>query len=614
MDGTLLQVITFTPQMPADVSRALRQVRRMLPRTCTGGHTLLLLCDLPDAPGERMPEDDALLRLLQSGVMAMDSRSACRILLLVRRRAWDDVRRCFVGAAQQPGARQVVAQLLLDGRTRAVFEAATFSPASLRGQYAAVLMMPLSLACTPDTPARMHRALGQAGCVCGAVRPRVEYPASAVTRLAAQSFSLSPLQLWHVLRCARRGCAPTDAPILCTPQVLRAVPPDAPLAADCLFVPRERATLGALLSDWHARCLRTGREAVLPPLQLALLLAAAWLGAPPLLAALLPELPSIVRPRMLPGVLVRLALMPLTAGLALDALLCRTFARAGFLRVRVPAALLTARGCVLMGLALLAAAVAGVRMLAPLLALSLLWLGAPLLLPALDAPTLERIPLSDAERTQLRTLAEAAFFDAHEAAPSALGMLAACAGCMLGLLEPDEAARRVQSALDAQPPASSATQQAALLVCAQYLRERMAACDAALRDLPARLERHALAQPPPQEDGRLAAFLRAARREEATPEALAALTDAGEGQMLDALFLPLRPAGAMARHPLTLPLTHPHAFLRRQLLPDAANAPPPEPVGRFLALAAAALLHPFCPLLLRSPVTEPYAPLLACAP
>ncbi|MGN0996814.1 MAG: hypothetical protein ACI4PG_07875 [Candidatus Ventricola sp.] len=613
MDGALLHVITFTPQTPAAASRALRQVRRQAGRAGAGGH-MLLLCDLPDAPGARMPEDDALVRLLQSGVMAMDSRSSGRMLLLVRRRAWDDAQRCYVGASQQPDARQVVAQLLLDGRTDAAFEAATFSPASLRGQYAAVLMMPLSLTCTPDTPARMLRVLGQAGCVCGAVRPRMEYPASAVTRLAAQGFSLSALGLWRALRSARQGCAPTDGPILCTPQVLRAVPPEAPLAADCLFVPRERATLGALLSDWHKRCLRGGREAAVPLLQLALLFAGAWLGAPPLLAALLPELPSIMRPRLLPGVLTRLSLLPLTAGLALDALLCRALAHAPSLRVRVPAALLTARGCALMGLALLAAAVAGVRMLAPLLPLSLLWLGAPLLLPALDAPTLERIPLTDQEKAQLRTLADAAFFDAHGAAPSALGMLAACAGCMLGLLEPDEAARQVQTALDTRTPAPDAAQQAALLVCAQLLRERMGACDAALRDLPARLEQHALAQPLPQEDGRLAAFLCAARRKEASPEALSALADAGAGQPLDALFLPLRPAGAMARHPLTLPLTHPHAFLRRQLLPDAAGELPFEPVGRFLALAAAALSHPFCPLLLRSPITGPYAPLLACAP
>ena len=67
-------------------------------------------------------------------------------------------------------------------------------------------------------------------------------------------------------------------------------------------------------------------------------------------------------------------------------------------------------------------------------------------------------------------------------------LYAACAGCMLGVLEPDEAARQTQALLAAGPAVDSPVEHAALLVCAQFLRERMADCDAALRALPAQLE------------------------------------------------------------------------------------------------------------------------------
>jgi len=62
-------------------------------------------------------------------------------------------------------------------------------------------------------------------------------------------------------------------------------------------------------------------------------------------------------------------------------------------------------------------------------------------------------------------------------------------------------------------------------------------------------------------------------------------------------------------HSLTLPLTHPHTYLKRR--PFKENAEADDPVGFFLSLSASALSHPFYALLLRSPVAGPYMPLLS---
>ena len=184
-------------------------------------------------------------------------------------------------------------------------------------------------------------------------------------------------------------------------------------------------------------------------------------------------------------------------------------------------------------------------------------------------------------------MAESAYFDAAQDvhAPAALRMLAACAGCMLGVLEPDEAARQTQVLLTAEPAVDSPVENAAHLVCAQFLRERMADCDAALRALPAQLEEYARKKAGTQ-----------------TP-----FPSASQDDPLAALFLPLGPAGRTAQHAMTLPLTHPHTYLKH-LLPD--GNPTGDSLARFLALAAAALDHPFHALLLRSPVAAPYAVML----
>lgn len=620
MDGALLHVMTFTPRTHEAAQRALCCMRHAAGRKMQQGRTLLLFCDLPDADAQRLPQDEPLLRLLQSGVMAMDARAGGRFLLLVRRRAWDDASRAYLGSAQALSARQVIAQLLESGKTQAVFDAATFAPGAIKGQYAAVLFSDLSLACTPDTPQRMLRALQSSphGCLCARVLPRQEYPQTALARLADADFSLSPLRAARADALARRGLSFTDCPTIYTPDALtrmNASPhASAPIAEGCFFVRRKSTALPELFAAQRRRCLRAGKEDLLPLLQTALLAAAALLGWGWLagVAVLLPEAWVIAHLRLLPGALVRAALLPLTAAVTLDAALCRLLARSRHVRLRLPGVCFTARGCALSGGVLALLGLQSVQALPALLPVALLWLSAPLLMPALASPTIERIPLAEDQHAQLRSMAESAFFDAYaHDAPAPRAMLAACAGCMLALLEPDEAARRVHALLmqneKASPDSPQSADHAALLVCAQFLRERMGDCDAALRGLPAQLETLALALQPPEEDGLLGAFLASARREDASDTALRALARAGDGHALDALFLPLGPAHRMAQHALSLPLTHPHTYLQRI---DHSPETEGSVLDRFLFLAAAALGHPFYALLRRSPVAAPYTPLL----
>ena len=611
MKASLLHVVSARVRTAADVDDALRHLRRLH----ADSHTLLLFADFHAAPAQRLPGDAPLLRRMQSGVMAMNAQRPGQFLMLWRRRVWDDAARLYLGFEQAQTCRDVIAGLLGGGRTQAVFDAATFAPPSLQGRYDAVLFSDVSLLCTPDTPARMLDALGDASCVCAPVVSPRAYPETVFARLVRTcGFSLSPLAA------ARGALAPRgmlDAErhplLLRAPSLAAPAGGLAPAAAGCFFMRRRTPTLPPLFAAHQLACRRdAGVQAFLAPLQVALFFLSALLGLPLLAAlALLPEAACLLRPRLLPGALLRTALLPLIAAVSLDALLCRRFAQARRFRPRLPDALMTAPGCLLVGSVLLPVSIASAQALPALLPVALLWLGAPLLLPALHAPSMERIPLDESQQAQLRTLAESAYFDAARSAeqPSALRMLAACAGCMLGVLEPDEAARQVQALLpDAH--ARTAGEQAAALACAQFLRERMADCDAALRDLPQAIEAFVRAQPLPAENGRLAAFLRIARSGDASSDALAPLSQAGAGNPLDALFLPLGPARATPCHTLTLPLTHPHTFLSRLLTAPDAQTDAADALPRFLALSAAALAHPFYALLMRSPVTAPYAPLL----
>lgn len=620
MSHALLCVLTACVRTQAEAEEAVRLLRHC---AADESHTLLLFCDLPDAEAPKLPSDDLLIRTLQSGVMTMAKSAGGRFLLLVRSRTWHAALRFYAGVSQTESPRQVVASLLSQGRTNTRFDAATFSPAALKDAYAAVLFSDLSLACAPDTPARMLGALSSSrhGCVCAAVLPRREYPQSVLSRLFQvhpSGFSLSPIRAAQLDALHAHNLSPAGAPMLCKSDVLHRVISSSfsvPLAPGCVFVRRKAPTLRDCFAAYRMRllCLPL-RHAVLPPLQLALLFFCALTGHPLLAVfAFLPEYPALLRVRLLPGALLRAALLPLTASIALDTLLARAFARRRFL-FRIPDSMITPLGCMLLGAALLVLALCSAKALVPLFPLSLFWLSAPLLIPALDSPTLERIPLHPEQQAQLRSAAESAFFDADPAmhtaghAASPRSMLAACAGCMLGLLEPDEVARRVQALLASVSAAiPSAADLAALLASAQYLREHMGDCDAALRMLPAQLEQYALRVDPPKEDGTLGSFLRAAiRRESAAFTPCQPLVAAP----LDEIFLPLGPSFSAVQHPLTLPLTHPHTYLHR--LPLASDPPETslDPLDRFLVLAAAALAHPFYPLLMRSPVCAPYAPLL----
>ncbi|MBQ7885598.1 MAG: hypothetical protein IJ313_01750 [Clostridia bacterium] len=609
----LVHVVSFTLSHAQSISGALAQLRHLSARSQALRCPILLFCDLPNAACPLSPEEEPLIRRLLSGVMSMNARRENCFYLLVRRRVWDDAARQYLGSEQPLSVREVIAQLLANGQTQAVFEAASISPASLKGRWEAALFSDISLACTPDVPARMAEYLKSCpqGAVGARVLPRREYPHSALARLCACSpFSLSPLRDAREYALARQGFVSTESPVLYTTQALseHASAQAVPAASGCVFVSRRPPVFPEIIRAYRRLC-RTHplRDAYVPLVQLALLAAAAFSGFSPLVAAaLLPELFALMRPRMWPGALLRTALLPLTALLSLDTLLCRLLARSPLLRLRVPQSLLSPFGCLLAAGALLPLSFFSVHALAALLPILLLWLSAPLLLPALDRPTIERIPLDGDQQAQLRTLAESAYFGAAKdsSAAPALRMLTACAGCMLGLLEPDEAARQVQSA--APPACASPHEQAAVLVCAQYLRECMRDCDAALRPLPAQLEALILSAPEPACASALGTLLHAARAEQ-QPD----FVQAADAPLLEQLFLPLRSAAQTPQDSLSLPLTHPHTFLRHQLLSGENASAQLSPVERFLFLAAAALGHPFYALLQRSPVAGPYATMFA---
>lgn len=620
MEQTLLFVMHAVLHDEAEIGGILRMARQARP--AGSKYTLLLLCDLPDAGAASLPGDAPMLRRLQSGVMAMNARNS-GFLLLVRRRVWDDAQRAFLGENQPVSCRRVIARLLAQGETDAAFDAATVSPASLKGRFSHVLFSEISLACTPDTPARMLETLESSSvcCIAARVAERHAFPQTALARLcAAAPFSLTPFQNARHAYLRRKGLGLPDAPVLFSADALAAspcTPLAVPAAQDCVFVRRNSRTLPDYFSAYRQLCLKDGLfHALLPLFQMALLFAGAAVGLPWLAAlALLPaELWTLLHPRLLPGALLRLALLPLTACVSLDALLCRMLAKSRLLRLRVSDPLISPQGSMFFAAVLLPAAMHGAQALAFLLPVCLLWLAAPLIIPALDAPTIERIPLDHNQRSQLRTLAESAFWDSDSTdAPPPMRMLIACCGCMLGLTEPDEAARRIEKQLDAlSQDALSVPGFAAMLCTAQYLRERMRDCDAALRELPMIIEAAALQLPLEKNAGKLGLLLAAARGELSSSEAAARLAKTEAPDPAALLFLPLMSAKASPVYPVSLPLTHPHTFLRRQLL--AGDDTPvflPEPASRVLFLAAAALGHPFHALLERSPIAGPYMPLLS---
>ena len=122
---SLLCVLTASPRTLADVHLLSRRMLAMR----ASADALLALCDLPDAFAAVMPEDEPLLRALQSAVMAADARAG-RFLLLVRRRVWDDASRLYLGESQPISPVQTVSALLDRGQTQVSFAAASFSRTS----------------------------------------------------------------------------------------------------------------------------------------------------------------------------------------------------------------------------------------------------------------------------------------------------------------------------------------------------------------------------------------------------------------------------------------------------------------------------------------------------
>lgn len=621
MEESLLYVLHAVVRHAGQIGSILRAARQACPSGSM--HTLLLLCDLPDAGAAVLPDDAPMLRRLQSGIMSMNARSASQYLLLVRKRSWDDAQRLYLGEHQPLSFRHVVAQLLTSGETDAVFEVATVSPSSLKERFSHVLFSDVSLACTPDTPVRMLEAQksSSSGCIGAHILEKKSFPQTVLMRLLASSpFSLSPLLAARYDDLQRKKQCLPDAPALYTANalssLLRSPAGIIPAAQDCFFVRRHSLSLRDCFAAYRQFCLKGSRlHALLPPLQIALLFFSAALGLPWIAAlALVPaELWSLWHPRLLPGALLRLSLLPLTACVSVDALLCRLFARSRFLRLHMPASLIAPHGAMLFASALLPAAIYGAHALVFMMPVCLLWFAAPIIIPAIDAPSIERIPLDPDQRRQMRTLAENAFFDSESNETSApMRMLSLCGGCMLGLLEPDEAARQIEKKFDAlKPDALPAPGFAAMLCAAQYLREHMSDCDAALRELPAKIENTAIALSLEKSSSKLALFFCAARGEISSAHALARFSKAEEPEPLDLLFLPLSSAKAAPVYPLSLPLTHPHTFLHRQLFEKDTPVFLPEPPSRFLFLAASALNHPFFALLERSPVAGPFMPLLS---
>ena len=613
MRMALLTVLHAAPADMAQAEQAVTAVRRALPRAMQPGSAVLLLCDLPDAPAQTMPQDALLLRRLQSGVMAIDRRRPGCAMLLVRRRVWDDAARLFLGKGQRTPPRETVSRLLHGDRDGMAFDAASVSPGTLRGRYDAALLCDASLAFAPDTPARMCAQMERVGASC--VRAPVLYPPHRaeplVTRLLRMGFSLTPT------------LPDADAqPLLATRDALNGpLSQDFPVLPDCPFVAGSTPDMASLLAKARRAFLLSESTAALFAHVLtlaALLLSAAWANATlACLALILPELPALRRPSRLPGALVRLSLLPALAASALEAWLARRLAHSPLLRLTLPDVAKAPAGCTVIGVLLLLLSAAGVGALVPLLPVSLLWMLAPVIVRALDSPVRERIPLTQDEQRLLRTDAEA-LFQTIQREPSAVParqMLVASASCLLGLLEADEAARRIEALLPGMklPDAFS---RAAVLVSAQLLRERMSQCDAALRPLPGLLEEAVLAAPAPQGNSPLERLICAALIESSAP----LRGPLGPGKPEDALFLPLHAVpGEEPPSPL-LPLTHPRTFLARRALPPGHPLAQNEETllrfsaeereRRFLALTSALLGQPVAALLARSPVSGPALPAL----
>ena len=313
---SLLCVLTASPRTLADVHLLSRRMLAMR----ASADALLALCDLPDAFAAVMPEDEPLLRALQSAVMAADARAG-RFLLLVRRRVWDDASRLYLGESQPISPVQTVSALLDRGQTQVSFAAASFSPASLAGQFSSVLFCPAGVSCAPDVLPRMSAALDESGLLAARVLPPLHDCAPLLTRLPDFYFSEGLAALRHRLARQNRALI-SDRVLLASAkafsQLEKASSLDAcPLWPEAAFVAEDTPSLQRSFRQtsrfFDALCRLpklTGLQRLMllaPMLRLFLLFLAAVTGLEFLAVLALLEPYALLHPRLLPAALVRAA-------------------------------------------------------------------------------------------------------------------------------------------------------------------------------------------------------------------------------------------------------------------------------------------------------------------
>lgn len=385
----IVHVISFT----LNHTKAIRDVLVCLRHSAQEkpGYSILLFCDLPDAPFPKLYDEDSLIRTLRNGIKSMNTSSLGSISLLVRSRVWDDAARAYLGSGQSCSSREVIAQLLVQGETSAAFEYTDIAPASMKGRWEAVLFSDLSVTCTPDTPVRMAAYLKeQSLSAVGAwISPHTGSSSSALSSVCAHlPFSLSPRHAAQEWRCLQQGQVSCSHPVLFTLEALSHIDKIQSVFAvpQCCFCCRHAPDLPAVFLNYQRLCRIYPLSSIgVPLLQLALLCTAAVWGIPLFaVCALIPELWAVLHPRIWSGVLLRTALLPITVLHALDMLLCRLLARSPLLRLRVPKRLFSPLFGLFFALALLAAAFISVYALTAVMPFAFLWLCMPILYPALD--------------------------------------------------------------------------------------------------------------------------------------------------------------------------------------------------------------------------------------
>jgi len=602
----LLTVIRLPLISPQQIASCLR-IHRLRSEQETHGGPLLFFCDLPDADAQTLPADADLIRCVQSGVMSMNARRPGKYFFLVRKRAYSAALCMWLGENQATPVREAI-HPLLHGISAEPPEAANLGRDSLKDACDAALIVDASLSMLPGTPEKMCNALYAGGA--SSLRGKIILPKRReevlFVRLLREGFTpLSPYT-------SARMTPEEPLAAIYTTDALNSPAPEK-TAKTCLFLLEHPPTL----SDCFRRVsLRFAHGKSFPdptPIaELAALLLAAFLGWQwlALAALLIAEWPSTLHVRQLPCALIRLVFLPRRALIGLNALLDRRCFRSPY-RLRLSCG---SGVCPVFAAALLFLSLRSTGAVVISLSISLLWLMAPTVERALSLPVRERIPLDEREQRQLNHLTQDAFFRLSAGTSSPAHLLAVCAGCMLGLLEPDEAARRAEGMIP-RLKTGSAFDAACILAAAQFFTERMADCDAALRALPAQLEQ-LVTLPNGENGGILMTLLDAAYKKRSSSSALDALSQSPPDTGMAALFLP---RSQISGSDLFLPVTHPHTYLKRIRLlaaPDSETKKsdpffPEEEANRFLILACAALDAPFHALLMRSARIAPYAPLLA---